>query len=93
MSTLFCPDCGGQCKPDDPRCRECKFPLKIEVIAEGGVIVDEAEDADGFAAALDTLDDDATRAQLGASARSAVDKLGWDAHVTALRALFGSLRS
>jgi UDP-glucose:(heptosyl)LPS alpha-1,3-glucosyltransferase len=58
-----------------------------EILGEGALVVADAEDAPGFAAALDALAEPATRRARGAAARRAAERHGWPVHVSALRAL------
>ncbi len=58
----------------------------------GGWIVDDAEDVDAFADALDALRDPARRRRLGEAGRAVAEANGWEAHVTALRRLFAGVR-
>jgi UDP-glucose:(heptosyl)LPS alpha-1,3-glucosyltransferase len=59
-----------------------------EVLGAGGFIIDDPEDADAVAAALDTLADPDTRTRMGAAAHAAAARLSWSDHVTRLRTLF-----
>ena len=63
-----------------------------ELLAEAGAIVEDPEDAAGFAAQLDRLSDPSLRARLGASGRSLAAEHGWDLHVERLRALYRRVR-
>jgi len=62
-----------------------------EVLDGGGFIIDDPEDADAVAAALDALIDVDTRARLGKAAHTAAARLGWSDHVARLRTLFAEL--
>lgn len=62
-----------------------------EILGEGGLVVADAADAAGFAAALDSLGDPAARERRGAAARAAAARLGWGDHVAALRALYATV--
>jgi len=57
-------------------------------LAAGALVVERADDAAGFAGALDRLADPALRARLGRAGRRAAEGLGWDAHLAALRSLY-----
>lgn len=57
-------------------------------LAAAARVVDDPEDVEGFARALDALADPERRAALGAAARKVAESMGWDAHVRALRALY-----
>ena len=62
-----------------------------ELVADAGVVVDDAEDAAGFAAALDTLSDPARRHELGEAGRVVAQQHGWKSHVETLRALYAQV--
>lgn len=62
-----------------------------EVLREGVVCVDRADDADGFAAALASLADPAARRARGDAARDAAERFSWDAHVESLRSLYARI--
>ena len=64
-----------------------------ELFRDAGRIVEDPEDAPAFAAALETLAEPAARARLGEAARRVAAAHSWDAHVTALRALFARVRA
>jgi UDP-glucose:(heptosyl)LPS alpha-1,3-glucosyltransferase len=64
-----------------------------EVLGEGGVAIERADDVEGFAAALVALTAPGARATRGAAARAAAERLSWDAHIAALRALFARIRT
>jgi len=57
-------------------------------LAAGSLVVEDPEDVEGFARALDALADGARREALGAAGRKRAESLGWDAHVRELRALY-----
>jgi tRNA A-37 threonylcarbamoyl transferase component Bud32 len=61
-------------------------------IGDAGLIVEDPEDFEGFARALDALADPMTRAQLGSSARRRAEALSWPVHVRALRGLYERTR-
>lgn len=63
----------------------------VEALGEGVLCVDRADDAEGFAAALASLADPAARRIRGDAARAAAERLSWDAHVEALRALYARI--
>ena len=58
-----------------------------EIAREGGLVVEDPEDVAGFARALDCLQEPAARAPFGKAGRALAERHGWDAHVSALRAL------
>jgi len=60
-------------------------------LAAGSLVVDDPDDAEGFAGALELLADPERRAALGAAGRQRAESLGWDTHVRALRALYRRL--
>jgi len=62
-----------------------------ETLGEGGVVVADAEDVNGFAAALDALGDAALRRGRGAAARRAAEAHSTPARVAAVRALYARL--
>jgi UDP-glucose:(heptosyl)LPS alpha-1,3-glucosyltransferase len=59
-----------------------------EVLGAGGLVVEDPEDAGGFAKALDALAGEAERRRVGGEARRAAEAHGWDAHVDAVRSLY-----
>ena len=59
-----------------------------EALGEGACVVADPEDAVGFAEALDALRDPSAREARGRAARRAAERLGWDVHIAALRALY-----
>ncbi len=59
-----------------------------EVLGEGGLVVPDAEDAVGFAAALDVLRDPAARRARGAAARAQAEQHGMASRVAAVRVLY-----
>lgn len=59
-----------------------------EVLGEGGLVVADAEDAAGFAAALDRLADPAARRARGAAARAQAEQHGMASRIAAVRALY-----
>jgi UDP-glucose:(heptosyl)LPS alpha-1,3-glucosyltransferase len=59
---------------------------------EAALVVEDPEDADGFAKALDALAEPATRARLGAAARARAAGRSWSRHVEELHALYARLR-
>lgn len=59
-----------------------------EIVDAGGIVIDDPEDVNGFARALDVLDDPRERARLGVAARSIAERFSWPAHVERLRALY-----
>ncbi len=58
-----------------------------EILGEGGCVIRDAEDAAGFAAALDRCDDD-TLSAMGRTARRVAERYGWEHHIEAQRALY-----
>jgi UDP-glucose:(heptosyl)LPS alpha-1,3-glucosyltransferase len=62
-----------------------------ETLGKGALVVADAEDAGGFAAALDALDDTAARRARGAAARKAAEAHSIPARVAAVRALYRRL--
>ncbi len=64
-----------------------------EVLGEGGLVVADAEDAAGFAAALDGLTDPAVRRARGAAARAQAEQHGVAARIAAVRALYGRVKA
>jgi UDP-glucose:(heptosyl)LPS alpha-1,3-glucosyltransferase len=59
-----------------------------EALREGTLVVDDSEDVDGFARALEQLDDPGVRRRLGEAGRSIAETLGWDEHVRRLCDLY-----
>lgn len=59
-----------------------------EILGDAGFVIQHAEDAAGFAKALDALADPGLRERLGARARQIAERHGWSSHVAALRALY-----
>lgn len=64
-----------------------------EVLGEGGLVVTDAEDAAGFAAALDRLADPALRRACGAAARAQAEQHGMASRIAAVRALYGRVKA
>jgi UDP-glucose:(heptosyl)LPS alpha-1,3-glucosyltransferase len=64
-----------------------------ELFRASGLVVEDAEDVAGFAAALETLAERGTRLRLGDAARAVAAAHGWPAHVAKLRALFAGARA
>jgi UDP-glucose:(heptosyl)LPS alpha-1,3-glucosyltransferase len=62
-----------------------------EVLGSGGLVVEHADDAAGFAAALASLALPDERRRRGDAARAAAEAFSWDAHVAALRALYARI--
>jgi len=62
-------------------------------LGEAARVVADPEDVEGFAHALDSLDDAAARRALGAAARQRAETASWERHVQALRALYQRLPS
>lgn len=60
-------------------------------LGDAGLVVEDPEDAAGFAKALGTLADPALRARLGAAARARAETRSWARHVEELRALYARL--
>jgi len=63
-----------------------------ELLGEAGVVVADPEDASGFAAALDRLEDPELRERLGGRGREIAEDCSWERHVERLRALYRELR-
>jgi UDP-glucose:(heptosyl)LPS alpha-1,3-glucosyltransferase len=64
-----------------------------EILEEGGLVLEDARDARGFAAALDALGDPAARRARGLAARAAAERFSWSAHLAALRSLYARIAS
>ncbi len=62
-----------------------------EILGEGGIVVDDAEDAAAFGAALDRLGD-RELAAMGQTARTIAEGFSWSRHVAAQRALYREIR-
>ena len=60
-------------------------------IGDGGRVVASPDDAEGFAAALGELADEATREQVSHSARARAETATWAHHVAALRELYAKV--
>jgi len=56
-----------------------------ELLGDAALVVEDANDVDGFAAALDRLADGAARRRLGRAARARVAALGWSEIARSLR--------
>jgi UDP-glucose:(heptosyl)LPS alpha-1,3-glucosyltransferase len=63
-----------------------------ELFRETGRVVEDPEQVDGFAEAIEALAEPDLRRRLGEAARAVAATHGWDAHVAALRALFAQVR-
>ena len=63
-----------------------------KVIGAAARVVEDPEDAVGFAKALDALAEPAERARLGAAARARAEERSWTRHVAELRELYARLR-
>lgn len=63
-----------------------------ELLGDVARVVDDAEDAAGFANALDALADPAERERLGAGARQVAEAHSWRAQTDRLRALYADIR-
>jgi UDP-glucose:(heptosyl)LPS alpha-1,3-glucosyltransferase len=61
-------------------------------VADAGFVVDDPEDAAGFAKALARLAEPAARAELAARARPNAERHGWDACADALLRLYARIR-
>ena len=57
-------------------------------IGAGGIVVEDPDDAEGFAAALASLESAETRSRFGAEARARAEATTWERHVDALRSLY-----
>jgi UDP-glucose:(heptosyl)LPS alpha-1,3-glucosyltransferase len=64
-----------------------------ELFRDAGLVVEDSDDVEGFAAALEALSEPDLRRRLGEAARAVAAAHGWDAHVAALRALFAQVRA
>jgi glycosyltransferase involved in cell wall biosynthesis len=62
-----------------------------EVLEGCGVVVDDPEDADGFAAALDRMADSEQRRVCGEAGRKAAAELDWPLQIEALRRLYSEI--
>ncbi len=62
-------------------------------IGEGGDVVDDPEDVEGFASALDRVRPDAIAASMGLAARRRAESSTWDHHIRALRSLYEEVAS
>jgi UDP-glucose:(heptosyl)LPS alpha-1,3-glucosyltransferase len=60
-------------------------------LGDGALVVDDPEDAAGFAKALDALGDRAARERIGAAAHARAAERSWARHVADLRALYARL--
>jgi UDP-glucose:(heptosyl)LPS alpha-1,3-glucosyltransferase len=61
------------------------------LLADGALVVEDPEDAAGFAKALDALAEPEARARLGAAAHARAAGRSWARHVEELRALYARL--
>ena len=57
-------------------------------IGDGGIVVQDADDAEGFAAALASLGPEEARGRLASAARARAETATWDRHVSELLALY-----
>jgi UDP-glucose:(heptosyl)LPS alpha-1,3-glucosyltransferase len=64
-----------------------------ELFREAGRVVEDPEQVGGFAEAIEALAEPDLRRKLGEAARAAAATHSWDAHVAALRSLFGQVRA
>jgi UDP-glucose:(heptosyl)LPS alpha-1,3-glucosyltransferase len=64
-----------------------------DVLGDGSLVIEGAENANGFAQALNQLSDASNRRRLGAVARETAEGLSWDTHLSELRELFLQARS
>lgn len=62
-------------------------------LGDAGVVVEDADDAGGFARALGALRDPARRGALGRAARARAESRSWASHVEELRALYARIAS
>jgi len=60
-------------------------------LGDAGLVVEDPEDAAGFAKALDALGEPALRARLGAAARARAETRSWARHVEELRRLYARI--
>jgi UDP-glucose:(heptosyl)LPS alpha-1,3-glucosyltransferase len=64
-----------------------------ELFRNAGRVVEDPEQAGGFAEAIEALAEPGLRRRLGEAARAVAQAHGWDAHLHALRALFAEVRA
>jgi UDP-glucose:(heptosyl)LPS alpha-1,3-glucosyltransferase len=62
-----------------------------ELLAGCGIVVDDAEDASGFARALDLLSDPVERSRRGEATRAVAETFSWDSHVARLASLYAKV--
>jgi UDP-glucose:(heptosyl)LPS alpha-1,3-glucosyltransferase len=64
-----------------------------ELFRSAGLVVEDPDRVEAFAAAIEELAEPEVRRRLGAAARAVAAAHGWDVHVAALRALFARVRA
>ena len=64
-----------------------------ELLGEAGIVVDDPEDADGFAAALDRMCDDERRRAYGRRGVELAQSLTWARHIEQLQGLYQKVRA
>ncbi len=64
-----------------------------ELLGGAGIVIADAEDAEGFASALDLLTDASLRRRLGARGRELALGLSWSRHIEKLRALYAAVQT
>ena len=62
-----------------------------EILEAGGWVVEDPEDAQAFAAAIDEPEEAALR-RAGAAARAVAERYSWERHVAELRAVYEEIR-
>jgi UDP-glucose:(heptosyl)LPS alpha-1,3-glucosyltransferase len=63
-----------------------------EILGAGGCVVDDAEHAPAFGAALRSLTDPGVRREMGRVARAQAERFSWTAHAAELRSLYARIR-
>jgi UDP-glucose:(heptosyl)LPS alpha-1,3-glucosyltransferase len=64
-----------------------------EVLAGDAAVIEDAEDSAAFARALDGLDDEDRRREMGEASRKAASALDWREHISQLRKVFAGVRA
>jgi UDP-glucose:(heptosyl)LPS alpha-1,3-glucosyltransferase len=62
-----------------------------EILGDGAILVPDAEDAAGFARALERLASPSERSARGAAARGVAESFGWPQHIAGLRDLYARI--